>query len=786
MWVLENGRSVDLNNLLAAWGKTVYKLKWAMIVVWVAIAIAAGTFSPQLAPLLTGGGWGIPNTGSYEAYRMMGEHFESRSETAMTLVIKDAVNQVGSVAYSSNLKAITDFLLTKEEVESVYTWLDAPEQSRAQFTGEGGNVSLAFVDLNIDEGFAQKVLPLIQQQLTEEAERLNMEAMLLGAPALWGEVNALSQEGLANAHLYAIPIILLVLILVFRSLVSVLTPLVLAVSSIMITMGILYFIARESELSVFIMDSTLMLGIGISIDFALIFVARFREELALRDKSKAGTIRALSKTMHTAGHAILFSSLTIIGSMSAILFVEITAVRSMALGIIVVVFVLMLASLSLLPALLAILGYKVNALRVPFLYRKEKRTWYTLAHRVMRRPLLYLIGAVLVLGAAAWPALNIQTSTPDVRMLPEDSPVRNGAELVQEEFGLGFASPIHVVVQAEADGNLAVPELQAFILRLTERIEQLDHVDSVTSYLSFIEGMPGDTAEELLGDGRSHLPAGAQTLINRYISRDNGTIVIDVMSDDYASSEESKHLVEQIRTDVVPTVISDAAGLRIAVGGETAEGIDVSSSLRNSLIEVTIFTLCLIFIVLVITFRSVLMPFKAILLNLLSLGATYGILIIVFQWGGGSDIFGFGDFGYIQNFVPILLLGLLFSLSTDYEVFLLTRIKEEYDRSGDNAESVATGLHKTAPMISGAAIIMIAVFSSFAFAGILPMQQLGLGMAVAILLDVTIVRLILVPATMKLLGSRNWWFPFRSGKSAGSWDRSAAGEILTTTVKSKR
>lgn len=380
----------------------------------------------------------------------------------------------------------------------------------------------------------------------------------------------------------------------------------------------------------------------------------------------------------------------------------------------------------------------------------------------MRRPVLYLVGSVVVLGAMAWPALQLQTSASDVRMLPEESVVRGGVELVQEEFGLGYSSPIRVVVESNNGGSLTDTEVQKQLNTFTEQITQLDNVESVSSYLSFFEGQQPEVVQGALGEGRSNLPVQVQTLVDRFISRDIQIIVIDVISNQYSSSEGSKQLVKQLRDTTIPAVFGQTNTLNIVVGGETAEGLDVSNSLRASLIQVTIFTLILIFVVLLFTFRSILIPLKAIVLNLLSLGATYGILVMVFQWGGGSEIFGFGEFGNIQNFIPILLLGLLFSLSTDYEVFLLTRVKEEYDRTGDNEESVAVGLSKTAPMISGAAIIMIGVFGSVAFAGILPMQQLGLGMAVAILLDATIVRLFLVPATMKLLGKWNWWFPFQS------------------------
>ncbi|MEC0089513.1 MMPL family transporter [Paenibacillus macquariensis] len=408
--------------------------------------VFGGIYSGQLEPLLTGGGWGVPGSGSYNAYHAISEKFESRSTTSMSFVIQDTNNKVGSVAYSERVTAIKELLMKEEAIESVYTWLDAPEEMKAQFQNEQGNVTIGFIEMNIDEGFAQKVLPEIQERVSAKMQSHDVDVTILGAPALWGEVNAACQAGLATAHLYAIPIVILVLLLVFRSVVSSIMPLLLAGFSIAITMGVLSFIAKETELSVFILDSAMMIGIGVGIDFALIFVSRFREELLT---SPLNIKKVISTTMYTAGHAILFSSLTIMGAMSALLFVQIAAVRSMALGIIVVVLFLLLTSMSLLPAVMSILGNKVNALSIPKrLLSKKSKGWYNMSHRVMKRPVLYLIGSVIILGLLALPALELETSTPDVRMLSEDSGARKGVDTLQDAFGIGFPSPIQIVIQA--------------------------------------------------------------------------------------------------------------------------------------------------------------------------------------------------------------------------------------------------------------------------------------------------------------------------------------------------
>ncbi|MED4128752.1 MULTISPECIES: MMPL family transporter [Shouchella] len=737
-------------------GKWMATYRWGVVGVWIVLIVFGGYYATQVGGYLTGGGWGVPGSGSNQAYELVSEEFESRNATSLTFVMSHDTYEVGSTEFTEALEQASASLSDEDEIESVYTWVNAEERIKDQFVSDQRHTSIGFVEMNVDEGFAQKVLPDIQERLTEAIDQDGFQATVLGAPAFWGEMNQLSQEGLEKAHLYALPIIIIVLLFVFRSVVSSLTPLLLSGFSIIASLGVLYFFAQGIELSIFVLDAALMLGIGVGIDFALIFVKRYREQL---EKTSGNHLDAVAETMGTAGHAILFSALTIIGSMSAILFVDIAAVRSIALGVIVVVFFLMLTSLSLLPAFLAIVGPKINALRVPFMSLRtvpnQQGTWYKLAHKVMKRPILYFAGSVFFLLLLAWPALELEVSTPDSRMLPEDTQVRSGISDLEDGFGVGYSAPIQVVVSTE-EGELTDEASLTNLQSLQEELEGIANVEEVNSLFSFFPDMTMDSISDILTDNQDLLSAGEWMMLNRNLGEEKNVVIFDVISNDYSSSEANRGIVKEIRSNH-----SSKDGWTVLVGGETAEGLDTSQSLNDSLLGVLAFTLALLFIVLVITFKSVLLPLKAIIMNILSLGATYGVLVAVFQWGWGSEIFGFGEFGFIQSFIPILLLGLLFSLSTDYEVFLLSRVQEEYMKGVSNEESVALGLEKTAPMISGAALIMVAVFGSFAFAGVLPMQQLGFGMALAIALDATVVRLFLVPATMKLLGDWNWWLPFK-------------------------
>ncbi|KYG26087.1 MMPL family transporter [Alkalihalobacillus trypoxylicola] len=746
-----------MERTLKTLGKWSIKYRWAFIAVWLVIFGLGGYYATQVGDYLTGGGWGVPGSGSNQAYELVSEEFESRDATSLSFVISHEKYEVDSPPYREALAQLTSTLSAESEIDSVYTWLDAEEGLKDYFISDHLHTSIGFIEMNVDEGFAQKILPDIQKRLTDSLSN-DFDATILGAPAFWGEMNQLSQSGLEKAHLYALPIIILVLLLVFRSVMSSLTPLLLSGFSIVASLGVLYFIAQIFELSIFVLDAALMLGIGVGIDFALIFIKRFREQL----DTVSNHYHAVVETMATAGHAILFSALTIIGSMSAILIVDIAAVRSIALGVIIVVTFLMLTSLTLLPAVLAVFGEKINSLRIPFMSIKNVPTqqgrWYRLAHRVMKRPILYFVGSVLFLTVLAWPAFELEVSTPDSRMLPEDTQVRSGMRYLEDGFGVGYSAPIQVVVSTENE-NLTSPEMISNLQRLEEGLQGIANVEAVQSLFSFFPEMSSEDIHYLLDENQELLTNDEWMMLNRNLSENHQVVIFDVISNNHSSSEESRAIVQEIRENFT---IDEY--WTVSVGGETAEGMDTSQSLNDSLPVVLVLTLTLLFIVLMITFKSLILPLKAIVMNILSLGATYGVLVAVFQWGFGSNLFGFGEFGFIQSFIPILLLGLLFSLSTDYEVFLLSRVQEEYEKGISNEESVALGLEKTAPMISGAALIMIAVFGSFAFAGVLPMQQLGFGMALAIALDATVVRLFLVPATMKLLGAWNWWLPFRRQK----------------------
>jgi RND superfamily putative drug exporter len=761
-----------MHTILRSWGKTLYKVRWLVVAVWIVFALFGGYAFGKLNPLLSGGGWDVPGSQSLTAGKLLASEFEGRSASAMTLVIRDPEHAVGTPEYNDKLKQIIDRLKTEEGVTGVFSILDASKGIGSGLVGKDPNLSIAFVDMNIKADFVINKVPEYQKRVVEQAKSLGAEAYLVGGVAFWGESSVQSQQGLAKAEMIVFPLIIIILLLVFRSIVATLTPLIVTIASVLVAMGIVYLVALQMELSVFVTNSAMMLGLGVGIDYSLFMVSRFKAELEVKGNSKQD---ALVKTLETAGHTVFFSAITVIAALSALFIVPIVAIKAIAFGGVVVVLVAGLASLTLLPAVLVILGVRINKGSLPFLRPRHSGKvsgWKRWTKAIMRRPVLYLIITLCALAAFAAPALDMKLDSPDIRTLPMDTSVRQGFTLMEKSFGVGAANPISIVLRNETN-DLSSPEALAKIARLQAELGKQPHVTGVTSVTSFFPGMDGGAVSGLLKSGGSALPADVNLMVKRYLSGDRHTGLLEVKMDQYGSSDVGREVVSSLRDKVLPG-FDLPQGTTFSIGGETITGMDTSKAINDSLLPALGIMLVLIFFILVLTFRSLLLPLKAIILNLFSVAATYGILVFVFALGYGSQIFNVESNGYIIHFVPVLLLALLFGLSTDYEVFLVSRIKEEHDRTGSHEESIAEGMEKTGPLITGAAVLMVAVFSGFAFSGVLPIQMLGFGMAVAIALDSTVIRMLLVPVAMKLMGRFNWWFPGRA-KTDPSNGRAAKG-----------
>jgi RND superfamily putative drug exporter len=559
---------------------------------------------------------------------------------------------------------------------------------------------------------------------------------LVGQPAMWAALSEVSKQDLQTAESEGFPIVALILIAVFGSLAAASLPLALGAAAVTVTGAIIYLLSQQMEMSVFVTNMASMLGIGVAVDYSLFILARFRESVRAGNGAAAARAEALS----TSGVAVTFSGLAVIFSLAGLWMVHNQALRSMALGAMIVVAIAILVATSLLPALIRILGHRVEAGGVAWsvsragrgLWRKRRRPgstrpdretfWQRWTFAVMRRPVVSVVAVSAVLLTLAIPVLSIKTGNGAIKQFDPNSDARVGTEIAATASG-GGADPVKVV--AVFDHGTLADRANANATRDFSRRAAADpQVEAVSR--------PVQNGNQILIDVGTRAEA--------------------------AESQQSLDLVQRMRAQIVPAS-SLASVATVDVGGEPARVVDARNQINGSMWKIIVFVLAFSFVVLMVMLRSIVLPLKAVLMNLLSIGAAYGVLVAVFQWGWLDGFAGFQGLGALDTLTPPLVLAVVFGLSMDYEVFLLSRIKERYDAHGDNKRAVAEGLASSASVITSAALIMVCVFSVFVLTGVPSIKQLGLGNAVAIAIDATLVRLILVPAAMELLGEWNWWLP---------------------------
>jgi RND superfamily putative drug exporter len=755
------------------WMITLLRFRWPLLATWILTVAVAGLGARQLPGLLSGGGWYGPGAQSQEAGLAESAGFLGRGPTEATILIQDARYTATDPRFAGladeALRSVTGD--PRLAVTSSYGWFTQRGDSRNAFVGRDRRTVITFAGLRLNDGTARRVLPDVQDELSRRFGPLGLKVTIVSPAAFWGEVNQLSQSGLARAELVTLPLIIVIMVALYRGIVAALISAVVGGTAVVLTLGVLAVLARRFQISIFAENAVTMIGLGVSVDYSLFMITRYQDELP----GQQGRTLALAASLRTSGRAALFSAATIMLAMSSLLLTNLDAIRSIVVGVILVVGFAAMATVCVLPVILHLAGGWIRGgrhRRHPPRRAEPRPLWQRLATLVMARPVLFLSVAAAILGVLALPALKLTTFTPDVKILPQQSVVRSGYQAIEQQFGAGAADPVEVVVRSRTP----LPELasQRRLEAFSDRLTALPRVAGISSPMStLLAASPHLPFAALSPAAFSRLPQNAQDTIDHFISADRRGIVFEVRPDGYAAGVAARRLLASVRA--VASGL-DSPDLQVVVGGETAQGVDANAEIQRWLpAEITIM-LVLSYLMLMITFRSVVLPLKAIVMNLLSVGASYGALVLVFQDGFGIGLLGRAGTGDVTNFVPLLLMATIFSLSTDYEVFLLSRIREEYHARRDNSRAVAAGLAFTAPVISGAAVLMIAVFGAFAFAGILPIQQLGFGLAFAVGIDVTVIRLIVVPASMRLLGDWNWWLPGRGAARSGPTTRSARNQ----------
>jgi uncharacterized membrane protein YdfJ with MMPL/SSD domain len=688
--------------------------------VWGLVLLASLPFAAQQTKHLTAGGFEVPGSQSLTTADQL-KRFPGVQTEKLVFVFDNARKDSGALG-----GAVDKAVAGVKGVEGVSVPPDAVQAAK-QAGGEPV-VLLALsvtgtVDQTVDAAAdIRKNLDLFKQG--DAAVPIH----LVGQQALWGGVQDVSKSDLEKAEAAGFPIVFIVLLAVFGSIAAALLPLSLGFVAVILTGASIFFLSQAIEMSIFVTNIASMLGIGVAIDYSLFVLARFREELA----NGATRDEARQTAMRTSGLAVAFSGVTVIVSLAGLFLIDSKTMRSMAIGAIVVVAFAILGAVTLLPALIRTLGHRVEkrgkimnwvGARLAFLRRKPDPNrppfWTRWTNRLMSRPALYAILATAFMLLLTVPALSLKWGTGAVQQLPPDNETRQGVDLAAKVTGPGAGGPVQVIADygdKPVDAG-AVAAFRTAAAKLPNVAAVSDAKTSGDGHLAYIEVTPRTDPE----------------------------------------SDATWALAEKLRDPGGTSKLLGATS--VAVGGAAAQDHDFANLISSSLWKVALFVVILSYVFLLFVLRSVVLPLKAVIMNLLSVGAAYGILVAVFQYGWADSVIGFDHLGYVNALTPPLLLAIVFGLSMDYEVFLLSRIKERYHETHDNRQAVAGGLADSAKTISSAAIIMVAVFLVFALTGLPQVKEIGVGLAAAIFLDATVVRLILVPATMELMGDWNWWVP---------------------------
>ncbi|MDP3894452.1 MMPL family transporter [Nocardioides sp.] len=709
--------------MIERWGAFLARRAGLVLVAGLVLTALAGVVGAGVFASLSNGGFDDPDSESARERVLEREAFGNLAVDVVAVFSSDELAATDD-AFRAEVGRVLD-RVPEEHVTSVVSFYDTEDPSMLGTDGRAVQVAISLAGETQDEtsDHYEAVEPLLESGL--------LRVDLAGPWATYTDLNHMAAEDLERAELIALPIVLVLSLIIFRSVVAALMPVMVGVVAMVGALALVRGIAEVAEVSVFAVNIITLLGMGLAIDYALFVVSRFREELArLPVDDPTASHRALVVTMSTAGRTILFSGLTVAAAMASLLVFPQAFLKSIGYGGIAAVLVAMVASLTILPAVLRLLGRRVDAGRIrlrrsaatapdaPTDVLHDDGAWARLARSVMRRPVVYLVVITAALLALGSPFLGAKWGSVDYRVLPPDAASHVAAERLNTDFGAERSSANVLLTGAD----------QADV---TAYAAELGGVDGVLDVAPIAES----------GDG---------TVLLRAVWAGN------------SQTEGSQELVRALRAVPAP------AGSEALVGGLTADTVDLIGSIGDHLPWMALLVVVVMLVLLFLAFGSLVLPVKAVLMNALSITASFGIVTWIFSDGHLEGLLGYTSSGFLDATQPILMLAILFGLSMDYEVFLLSRVREQWDRTGDNELSVATGVQKTGRIITSAALLLGVVIGAFGLSGIVFMKMIGIGMLVALLIDATVIRALLVPATMKLLGDWNWWAP---GPMRRWWER---------------
>ena len=657
------------------------------------------------------------NPESKQAQDLIDERFPDRDALDELVIVRSEEVTVTAPEFRERVASLSEDLGGSDSVEEVSSYLDPGGE--VLVSSDANATILPVVLAGEQEESIEDVVAIVER--ADGADGFAVD--ITGEFTVGRDFEKVSEEDLQKGELqFGLPAALIILLLVFGTLVGTLIPLTMAMLSIIVALALVAVIGQFFEVNLFVTNMLVAMGLALGIDYSLFIVSRLREERA----KGLPHGEAILNVSSTATRAVVLSGTAFSLALLGMFLVPTTILRSLALGAIVVAIVSIAVALTFHPALLMVLGDRIDKLRVPWLGKRisasagtEGRFWGGAVRAVVRRPVISLVAAVALLLLATSPLLGLKLGASGPSSLPDDAAGKQGLLALERDFATGATEPVEVVVN-------------------TRGATALD--------------------EEVAGL-RSQLEQDSDFAAERTAIEEGGDLVVaSVPLNAEGSSEEASAAVDRLREDYVPEAFGDAAN-RVFVGGLPAENRDFFALIGNWLPIVIAFVLALTLVLLTLAFRSIVVALTAIAVNLLSVGAAYGLLVLVFQEGVGTDLLGFGQVDRIEAWVPVFLFSVLFGLSMDYQVFLLSRIRERYTSTGDTTEAIVFGVGSTARLITGAALIIIAVFAGFAAGDLVSFQQMGFGVAIALLIDATIVRLVVIPAAMQLLGDRNWYLP---------------------------
>jgi RND superfamily putative drug exporter len=732
-------------------GVLVARHRWWVLAAWVVVVLLAIPLAPRAPGVLRAGGFSLDDMPSAQARSQLVDEL-GVPPSALVIVYDAPTLTAGTLEFERAAYAASATVGSAPHVVSVTSHLYAPRQ-----VSSDGHTAYDVVLLDLPPDDSPEALPGIEAALVQQP---GMTVALAGGPAFYGDIQKVSEADLRRSELVSLPLAALALILVFGSGVAAGVPLVVGGAAVIVSLAIVFLLASVTPMSVFVLNLATLLGLGLGVDYSLLMTSRFREELARRTTDGRPPTpevveAAIRVTVATAGRAVFFSGLTVLLGLLGLILFEFMVLRSVGIAGALVVGIAVVSALTLLPAILAILGPRLDSLRV----RRVRATaatdgaWARLARWVMDRPVLVLVptlGLLLALGA---PFLHVRFNAPDASILPSTVPSREAFDRLQRQFGEGDFSPISISVRTVGPAIGA-----ANVDRLYEWTRRLAADPRISQVVSIVDLDPRITLEQyqlLYGDAAGPPDRFVRAAL---AASTKGDLTAVTLYTPYGPNrDEARALVRDLRDP--SGSLAPPIGMTAGVSGGAADVGDVVNRIGADFPRSALFIVVTTYLVLFVLLRSVVLPAKAIVMNTLSILAAFGALVWVFQDGNLSSILGFQPLGYVETTLPVILFCVLFGLSMDYEVFLLTRMKEVYDRTGDNREAVAAGLERSGRIVTSAALVVVVVAGSFVTADIVLIKALGLGVALAVAIDATIVRALLVPATMRLLGKWNWWMP---------------------------